>query len=114
MDIFTRELLAGALVSAFLLGIAPYCFPHSGSRDGLPTSVTMLIARYVWGAGSLLLGFAVWLALIDQALLILGLVGITVAGGGVVVFRYASDWLRRVLDQHRMMRESDRELASRE
>jgi hypothetical protein len=114
MDLLTRDLFLGVMTSAFALGIAPYCFPHLfptlKKSEGLPATVVELIARYVWGTSSLLLGFAVWLSLIGYAWVMIGLLAITAIGGLVVVFRYISEAIARMREHEEMIAGSDKEL----
>lgn len=99
---------------AFWLAIAPYIFPHLfphlKKSEGLPATVVELIARYVWGTSSLLMGFAVWLWLAGYIWIMAGLVTITVAGGGVVVLRYISEWLKKLREREEMIVANDKEL----
>lgn len=94
------------VTSAFWLAISPsvfpYLFPHSRHPEGLPTTVVELIARYVWGHGSLLLGFGVWLWLSGHFWIVGGLLAISAIGGMVVVERYISEWLKKLRAREEM------------
>lgn len=92
-QLFTVHSITGALVSGFLLGIAPYVFAFfvDVEPEKLPATVRELIARYVWGTSSLLIGFAV---LPDSERTMARILLITVFGGSVVVLRYISDHWR--------------------
>lgn len=94
-QLFTVHSIAGALVSGFLLGIAPWVFAFfvDVEPEKLPGTVRELIARYVWGTSSLLIGFAV---LPDSERTMTKILLITIFGGSVVVLRYISDhWQTR-------------------
>lgn len=106
---FTFDLFAGILTSAFLLGFAPAIFAlfFDTETGQPPETVEELIARYIYGTGSLLAGFAVW---IGDAQMIVGLLLITLIGGGVVVFRYVSNYFQTIKRQHRMMHKNDSDL----
>lgn len=108
-QLFTVHSITGALVSGFLLGIAPYVFAFfvDVEPEKLPATVRELIARYVWGTSSLLIGFAV---LPDGERTMVKILFITVVGGGVVVLRYISDHFQTMTRQHRMMHKNDKDL----
>ena len=114
MDFITSDLFLGMLTSAFCLAIAPYIFPHLFPHlkrsEGLPATVPELIARYVWGTASLLLGFAVWLWLAGYVWIMAGLLAISIVGGGVVVLRYISEWLKKLREREEMISANDKEL----
>lgn len=101
-------------MGAFWLAIAPYIFPHLfphlRKSEGLPTTVVELIARYVWGHGSLLLGFGLWLWLAGYIWIMAGLLIISATGGGVVVLRYYSEWLKTLREREEMSPPNDRKL----
>lgn len=108
-NFFTVYLITGSLVSGFLLGIAPYAFAFfvDVEPSKLPITVRELIARYVWGTSSLLVGFAV---LPDGERTMDRILFITAFGGSVVVLRYISDHFQTLARQHHMMHKNDKDL----
>lgn len=97
-NVLDRNLALGMLAAMFILAIAPALFPPRRSEYGLPESVKQLLAQYIYGAGALLVGQVVWLALVERSLRPIeigtGLAVITAAGGLTVMARYASMWAK--------------------
>lgn len=107
--------LLGVGAAAVLLLGAPYAFKiyyaiFGGEQPELPVTVIQLLARYVWGVGSILVGVYIWLTPLGHIWTAHGVAFISAIGGGVVVFRYISDHAPRVVNRNRMIEQHDREI----
>ena len=109
-EFFTFDLVAAAVISGFFLGIAPAIFAFfvlTKPGELLPRTVLELIARYVYGTTSLLIGFAV---LPDSERTMDRILFITAVGGFVVVLRYFSDHYQGLAKHDRMTVKNDKDL----
>jgi uncharacterized membrane protein YeaQ/YmgE (transglycosylase-associated protein family) len=77
-------LLAGTIMTALLLAVAHW-FPAQKKMG--------LIWRYVYGVGTIVLGFAIWRLLNGDWRTVVGLIVIASVGGAVVVLAYRYDHL---------------------
>lgn len=102
------DLLIGAATAATILVIGHWFplptlrwakIPPSFEASKLPKSIIGLIGRYTYGVVALLIGVFVWTLRIGQVWIVVGLVGICVAGGAIVTIAYVWDWVMYHIDR---------------
>lgn len=100
----------GAMLTGGLLVIGHF-FPLPGHQNGhLPKTVLNLICRYVYGVASIWMGVLVWLGLLGQAQIALGILGICIAGGLAVVLSYWWDDYREAKEQREKLADDARDI----
>jgi len=112
MDFTQFEIVAfvnGAVLTSGLLMIGHW-IPLPGKNGKLPSSVVNLIARYIYGVLSIWLGVLVWLGLLGQVMIAVGVLGICIAGGVAVVIGYWWDDYREARDQRERLTNDARDL----
>jgi hypothetical protein len=112
-DKFFVCLITGVLVGMFLVAIAPYLFRLFLTRHTdavLPKTVKELIACYVYGTASVLLGGGLTVSLMGLGWVALVFLAVATGAGAVVVLRYFSSDFATNKSQNHIQRKSNSDL----
>lgn len=98
-------------VFTFILLALGHWVPMGGGRGQLPTTLTGLIGRYVYGTFMVWVGFTVAIVILGLPLwLSFGLLVVDVIGGSAVIAAYGWDRIHDAILQSWMVQTADDEL----